>query len=165
MATEQEYSVTIEAPQQLCFEVITDFESYPNWNSNITSATIEASERGRALRVAFEIDARVKTIRYALDYEYEKPKALSWESVAGDVNSITGSYRFEKLSRTRTEVRCRQKIDLGFWLPGAIRRLAENTALKQSVGEFKAEVERRRAAKKTRTAKPEPAGTGNRRQS
>lgn len=36
----------------------------------------------------------------------------------------------------------------GFWLPGPIRRMAESSALQQSVNDFKAEVERRAVKKR-----------------
>ena len=73
----------------------------------------------------------------------KKPRELSWKSVAGDVERISGTYRFTKIDEDHTEASCRQVIDLGFWMPGPLRRLAEATALEQSVGEFKAEAERR----------------------
>lgn len=148
---DQELSVIVEAPMQACFDVIVDFPSYPDWNSALTAARIEQVSRGLAKRVAFELDARVKTIRYVLEYQYKKPREVTWKSVGGDVNSITGSYRFEAIDAGRTRASCRQVIDLGFWLPGPIRRLAENTALGQALAEFKTEVERRAAEAATET--------------
>lgn len=147
---EQKHSVVIEASQQECFDVITDFESYPEWNGNLSAASIEKTSRGVARQVAFEMDARVKAIRYVLEYTQKKPTSLRWHSVAGDVSEISGHYTFKKLGPTRTEATCVQCIDLGFWLPGPVRRLAENTALKQSLGELKTETERRRKKKKRR---------------
>ncbi len=145
---DQECTVQIDAPRQLCFDVITDFETYPKWNAALTAAAVEKKSRGVAKRVAFELDARVKKIRYVLEYSYRKPRELSWKSVDGDVEEISGSYRFKELDGERTEATCRQTIRLGFWLPGPLKRLAEATALEQSVGEFKAEAERRAAQAK-----------------
>ena len=92
--------------------------------------------------VEFFVDAKVKTIRYVLEYTYRKPSQLAWHSIDGDVESIEGIYRFRKLGPNRTEATCRQEISLGFWLPGPLRRLAERTALAQSVAEFKDYAER-----------------------
>jgi uncharacterized membrane protein len=150
---DQTHSVIVEASQEQCFDVITDFVSYPKWNSTLTKAVIEKETRGVAKRVAFEIDARVKTIRYVLEYRHHRPRELTWSSVEGDVRNITGSYRFKKLDADRTEATCRQTIDLGFWLPGPLRRLAEATALEQSVNEFKAEAERRARASARKSKK------------
>ena len=65
-----------------------------------------------------------------------------WKSCDGDVESVEGSYTLEKVGAKKTKVTCRQKIVLGFWVPGPIRSLIERTALKQSVLEFKGAAEK-----------------------
>ena len=129
----QEVSVEIAATPAQCFDVLLDFERYPEWSSAVTGARI----------VEFEIDAKVKTIRYVLEYAYKKPSQLTWKAIEGDVRSIEGAYRLRKLGANQTEATCRQEIELGFWMPGPLRKLAERTALTQSVTEFKAAVEGR----------------------
>jgi len=150
----QEVVVEIAATPAQCFEVLLDFERYPEWSSAVTGARIvERDAHGVGRIVEFHIDAKVKTIRYVLEYAYKKSSQLTWTSIDGDVQSIAGAYRLRKLGTNRTEAACRQEIELGFWLPGPLRKLAERTALKQSVTELKEEVERRLAA-----AAPPPAG-------
>ena len=104
---------------------------------------------------------KIRSVRYVLEYAYKKPTELTWHSVDGDVESIEGRYRFRKLGPASTEASCRQEIQLGFWLPGPLRKLAERTALKQSVTEFKAEVERRLAAR-ARSRRPAVASPAKR---
>ncbi|MEO8602373.1 MAG: SRPBCC family protein [bacterium] len=143
----QEVVVEIAASAAKCFEVLLDFERYPEWSSAVTAAHIvERDAHGVGRIVEFRIDARVKTIRYVLEYAYRKASQLTWKSVEGDVQSIEGAYRLRKLGADQTEAACRQEIELGFWLPGPLRKIAERTALKQSVSEFKDEVERQVAA-------------------
>lgn len=142
----QEVVVEIAAPRLDCFTAIVDFERYPEWSGQVTRARIlEYDAEGVGRIVEFFIDARVKTIRYVLEYAYRKPSQLTWKSIDGDVESIEGIYRFRKLDPGRTEATCRQEIKLGFWLPGPLRRLAERTALAQSVAEFKDYAERLQA--------------------
>jgi uncharacterized membrane protein len=144
----QEFTVEVEATPAACFATIVDFERYPEWSSSIRSARIlECDRSGLGRRVEFLLDMRVRTVRYVLEYSHRKPHDLSWRSVDGDVESIEGAYRFRPLGRGRSEVTCRQEIRLGFWIPGLLRKLAERSALRQSVEEFKAEVERRSASK------------------
>jgi uncharacterized membrane protein len=139
----QEVTVEIDAPQAECFAAILDFEHYPDWSTAVTrSRIVERDADGIGRVVEFFIDARVKTIRYVLQYRYKKPGQLTWKSIDGDIESVEGAYRFRKLGPDRTEATCRQEITLGFWLPGPLRRLAERTALAQSVNEFKAHAER-----------------------
>lgn len=154
----QEVTVEIAASQAQCFEILLDFERYPDWSSAVTAARIvERDAQGVGRIVEFSIDARVKTIRYVLEYSYKRPSQLTWKSIEGDVESIEGAYRLRKVSADRTEASCRQEIVLGFWLPGPLRKIAERTALKQSVSEFKDAVEKRTAAA--------PAASGTRRRS
>ena len=158
----QEVAVEVDASPADCFEAILDFERYPEWSSSIQSARIlERDAAGVGRRVEFHIDMKIRSVRYVLEYTYKRPSELTWHSVDGDVQSIEGRYRFRKLGPQRTEASCRQEIQLGFWLPGMLRKLAERTALRQSVDEFKADVERRLAARASgRSEKPRrpPAG-------
>jgi uncharacterized membrane protein len=143
----QEVSVEIEAPQAQCFAAILEFERYPEWSSAVESARIlERDKAGVGRIVEFHIDMKLRSVRYVLQYAYKEPTELTWKSIDGDVESIEGRYRFRKLGPTRTEATCRQEIALGFWLPGPLRALAERSALKQSVTEFKAHVEQGMAA-------------------
>jgi hypothetical protein len=86
---------------------------------------------------------RIRTIHYTLDYSYDLPARAFWKLFEGDLTDVAGSYHFEALSADRTRATCTQAIDTGFWLPGPLRRMAERQALRDSVLEFKAEVERR----------------------
>jgi uncharacterized membrane protein len=150
----QEFSVEVLATPEQCFDMIVDFDRYPEWSSAVQSATVLKKGRGGIGRVVeFHIDLRLKTVRYVLEYEHQKPKRLMWHSIDGDVESIEGSYDFRGRGANMTEATCRQEVRLGFWIPGAIRKLAERTALRQSVMEFKEEVERRVASRSSRTSR------------
>ena len=145
----QDVVVEIAASPTQCFEVILDFDRYPKWSSVIERARIlERDKAGVGKVVEFHLDMKLRSVRYVLEYAYKRSSELSWHSVEGDVESIEGYYHFRKLGPARTEATCRQEIQLGFWLPGPLRRLAERTALRQSVEEFKAEVERQLGARK-----------------
>lgn len=143
----------IDAPQSACFAAILEFEHYPDWFSAIESAKIlERDKAGVGRIVEFYIDMRIRRIRYVLEYAYKKPGELSWHSIDGDVESIEGRYTFKKLSPASTQAACRQEIRLGFWVPGPLRKIAERSALNQSVSEFKTAVEQRQMAAKQPSA-------------
>src|SRR5258706_6576086 len=129
----QEVAVEIAATPAECFESILDFEHYPQWSSTVTAARIlERDKAGVGRIVEFHINMKIRTVRYVLAYAYRKPTELTWQSVDGDVEAIEGRYRFRQLGAGLTEATCRQEIQLGFWVPGLLRKLAERTALKQS---------------------------------
>jgi hypothetical protein len=144
----QQFTLQIAASIGDCFDTILDFESYPSWSSAVQHARIRERDRNGVGRIVeFALDMKIRSVRYVLEYSYKKPTLLTWVSVGGDVERIEGAYRFKKVGPHLTEVTCEQSVRLGFWVPGPIRSLAERTALRQSVTEFKDEVERRLAGK------------------
>jgi len=141
--------VKIAATPLECFETIIDFPSYPRWSGTIESAKVlERDADGVGRVVEYYLNMRIKMVRYVLEYAYRKPTELTWRSVDGDIEAIEGAYRFRKLGQRQTEARCRQAVELGFWIPGPLRKLAEQAALRQAILEFKEEVERRQAKRK-----------------
>jgi ribosome-associated toxin RatA of RatAB toxin-antitoxin module len=143
---EQEFSTEIAASVEQCFATITTFERYPEWFAAIEkSRVLERYPDGLAKQIEFFLDMKLKTIRYVLEYRYQQPTHLTWKAVDGDIESVTGDYRFETLGPHLSRATCRQSVSLGFWVPGPIRKLIERQALQQSVLEFKAAAE---AAKK-----------------
>ncbi|MGH7896498.1 MAG: SRPBCC family protein [Candidatus Binatia bacterium] len=140
--TRQSFSAEIAASPEECFRVITDFPAYPKWSSVISATRVlDSYADGLARRVEFVLDMRIRTVRYVLDYSYEAPHRLDWKLVEGDVADVAGTYLLEPVNGA-TRATCEQAVSLGFWIPGPIRRVAEQKALKDSVLEFKAEVER-----------------------
>jgi hypothetical protein len=141
---EQSQSAEVEAAIEDCVDVLLDFERYPEWSAPITAARVLSRDaEGRGSEVEFELDMKIKTLRYTLRYEYDLPRRATWTSSGGDVKSVEGSYEFEPLGTGGVRATCSQAVDLGFWVPGPVRRIAERQALRDSVNEFKAEAERR----------------------
>ena len=143
MDNEQVFTTEVHAPLPHCFATITDFPRYPEWFSTVKRIKVLTRYRdGLAKRVEYHVDMILKTVRYVLEYEYDKPKQLTLTAVEGDIEAIEGAYVFEKLGANLTRASCRQAVALGFWVPGPIRNLIEWQALKQSVLEFKAAAEK-----------------------
>jgi hypothetical protein len=141
----QSYSTEVSGSVDECFAVLTDFAAYPDWSSPITECRVlDRHPDGLPRRVAFALDMTLKTIRYVLEYEYEPPHGARWWLVEGDLKDVEGSYRFEKHGEGTTAT-CSQAIDLGFWVPGLLRRTFERKALQDSVEEFRKAVEARAA--------------------
>ncbi len=139
----QSYSASVAASIDDCFAVLTDFAAYPEWSGPVTDCRIlDRHPDGLPRRVAFALDFTVKTIHYVLEYTYEPPHTARWHLVEGDVKDVQGSYVFRARDGT-TEATCSQAIDIGFWVPGPLRRPFEQKALRDSVEEFKKAAETR----------------------
>lgn len=128
----------VRAPIDACFEVLVDFEKYPQWFRMISRATVECRDDAAGTwTVAYELDAIVKTIRYTLAYRSRRPTSLTWKMERGDLAAIEGAYDLVALEPDLTEATCTQALDVGFWVPGPLRRVFEQSALSDSVREFK----------------------------
>lgn len=140
----QSHAEIVRAPLEVCFETIVDFGMYPEWFSGITGARVcESDPDAGTWTVAYELDMTLKTIRYTLAYERTGPDTLKWKLLEGDVTDVEGSYVFTKLEDGVTEAVCTQAIDIGFWIPGPLKRTFEKSALAESVREFKRAAESR----------------------
>ena len=137
----QSYSTDIAASAEACFEVLIDFERYPQWSSPIqVCQVLDRYPDGLPRRVEFQMNMTIKTLRYVLEYEYDRPRGARWHLVEGDVAGVEGDYRFEE-SGGKTRATCNQAIDVGFWVPGFLRSTFEAKALHDSVEEFRTAVE------------------------
>jgi ribosome-associated toxin RatA of RatAB toxin-antitoxin module len=134
----QSHTEMVRAPVEICFDTIVDFARYPQWFSGITEANIEQADAASGTwTVAYQLDMTIKTIAYTLAYQAQRPENLTWKFVRGDVNDVEGSYVFRPIDDSMTEATCTQGIDIGFWIPGPIKRTFEKSALGDSVREFK----------------------------
>jgi uncharacterized membrane protein len=142
MADSVSDNIDVAASVEQIFAVATDFGAYPEWNVNIKSVEIkETDDEGRATKVWYEVDAKVKTLTYTLAYDYsEAPEAFSWDLLDGDVKHLTGSYRFDEFDDV-TEVQYETSIDPGFPIPGFLKRQGEKQIVKGALQDLKKRVE------------------------
>ena len=142
MADKVKDSIDVEATAEEIFEVATDFAAYPEWNANIKKVEIkETDDEGRATKVWYEVDVKVKTVSYTLAYDYSNaPDSFSWDLVDGSVKELSGSYSFDEFDDV-TEVQYETKIDPGFPLPGLLKRQAEKQIAKGALADLKKRVE------------------------
>jgi uncharacterized membrane protein len=142
MAEKVSDSIDVEATAQEIFDVATDFDTYPDWNANIKNVEVkETDEEGYPTQVWFEVDAKVRTVRYTLEYDYSNaPESFSWDLVDGDVKELSGSYGFDEFEDA-TEVTYELRIEPGFPLPGFMKRQAERQIMKGALQDLKKRVE------------------------
>jgi uncharacterized membrane protein len=145
MADAATKTITIGAPPATCYEIVADFEHYPDWVKDIAEARIEArDEEGRPSQVAYTAVALGRKARYTLQYDYSAaPNVLSWELTEGDiVKAIDGAYRFEPSETLEggTDVTYDLSIELIIPMPGFLKRRAEARIL-NSVHHLKSRAE------------------------
>lgn len=133
----------VSASAQECFDAIADFETYPEWQEAVQECVVLSRDGdGRARRVRFDIDAKVKRVSYTLDYSYEEPHAVRWDFVEGDPKHVEGEFLFEDAGDGATLVTYALRLDAGVWIPGPIARILNDQVMRRAVDDLKRRVER-----------------------
>ncbi|HEX2359338.1 MAG TPA: SRPBCC family protein [Solirubrobacterales bacterium] len=151
-----EHSVEIEAPIEVCFDAIVDYESFPGWQNAVDSVeVIDRHGDGLGRDVRLFVDAKVRKIDYVLRYGYERPTQIEWDFVEGNgMRDVDGIYTFEQVGENRTRATYKLGADPEIPLPGVVARRVHKQLVKRSVEDLKAEAERRAAAAATGAAEP-----------
>jgi hypothetical protein len=134
----------MRAPPDKCYEVVADFERYPEWAADIKAVTIQSrDDQGRAEEVAFRAAAFGRSTNYTLRFDYgDAPKALSWVQTRGDLTSkLDGTYVFDATDNGDTEVTYQLTAELRVPIPGFVKRRAEGRIIGTALRELKARVE------------------------
>jgi hypothetical protein len=58
-----EQQIVVDGTPQQCFDALLEYETFPDWQRAVKAVEVVSRDRaGRGREVAFEIDAKVKTI-------------------------------------------------------------------------------------------------------
>jgi hypothetical protein len=126
VADEAHEQIHVAADPLDCFDLASDFASYPEWVKDVSEATVlERDGAGRACRVEYRASALGRDIRYVLDYDFgDAPASFSWSLVEGDMlRALDGTYAFTA-DGDGTQVSYDLLVDLSVPLPGLIKRKA-----------------------------------------
>jgi ribosome-associated toxin RatA of RatAB toxin-antitoxin module len=127
-------SVEIEASPQACFDALTDFERLPEWQGAVRDIEVlERDEQGRGAIVEYEVDARVKRVRYRLRQVYDEPHRIASEYLGGDFRDFAGEWRFIQLDGGRTRAELDLRIDPGRLVPGPVRALIADAVMHRAL--------------------------------
>jgi ribosome-associated toxin RatA of RatAB toxin-antitoxin module len=136
------HSLLIEAEPASCFEVITDYETFPEWQAAVKEVhVLSRDDEGRGRDVRFQIDAKVREVGYTLRYSYDAPHLITWDYIEGDVKAVDGEYTFDDHGNGTTLATYSLDIDPGVWLPGLVKKMLTEQVMKRSVEDLKRRVE------------------------
>ena len=134
------HSVIINAPASAVYQVITDFESYPDFVPNQVGARV-LSRDDNQWRVEFELSV-AKKLRYTLDLTGVLDRSLRWTLVQGDMmKENVGGWTLEVLPDGRTQATYTIEVALGGFVPRSIANSLVARTLPDNLEAFKREVE------------------------
>jgi ribosome-associated toxin RatA of RatAB toxin-antitoxin module len=130
MADAATKTITIAAPPEQCYEIVVDFERYPEWVNDVAAAeVVDRDTEGRPRDVEYLVSALGRKAHYTLRYDYaDAPDILRWELVEGDImKAIDGTYQFARSAEIEggTDVTYDLSIDLIVPMPAFLKRRAE----------------------------------------
>ena len=135
-----ERTIVVNVPPEHMFDVVADYERYPEFGSGILEATVE-ERSGQVLVVSFAVKV-VKLIEYTLRLVHDRPQRIDWTLVRGNLmKSNVGGWQFNPLSGARTEVRYSCEIGMGALVPRAVTVALVDISLPKMLSEFKTRAE------------------------
>lgn len=133
---------TIKAPADKIIDALTDFEGFPEWQGAVLECEVlDRDDEGRGSRIRMKVDAKVKKVEYIVRYTYDLPNGFSWEQESGDLKENTGAYTFSPRDDGSTDVTVDIVAEVGFFVPGPMKKLIREQSLKNSLRELKKRVE------------------------
>lgn len=115
--------ITIQAPEDVVWDVINDLEAYPSWAEGVQSADVlERDEAGRPTKASFEVDAKVLQVSYVLSYAYGDDN-VTWSLVKGQqITQLDGEYVVQPRDERSTYVRYTLEADFDIPVPGFLKK-------------------------------------------
>ena len=122
-----EKTVIMQASADKIYQVLKDFESYPEFMDGVSSVSI-VSEDGDTTRVQYNLNL-IKKITYTLDITCQENQSLKWQFVEGDLFSINnGSWTLKDQGDGSTEVTYQVEVDIKVKMIGSgmiVKKLTE----------------------------------------
>lgn len=113
-------SISVEAPQDIVFGVLTDYANYPDFQPDVTEARVHKHTATAAL-VSFTA-LIVQQIHYTLEFKLTRPAEISWKRVKGThfIKANTGRWRLGRRAANLTDLELASEIEFPSWLPRSL---------------------------------------------
>lgn len=131
---------TFPCTREQFFNLITDFENYPEFLSEVKSCKVIESKGNKKL-VEFQVSV-IKTFTYRLWMTVKAPEKLSWELESGDVfKTSVGSW---ELKEANGQTQGKYSVDATFkiFVPGPVAKALVNVNLPNMMKAYKERVKK-----------------------
>ena len=132
--------IEINAPIKTVFDVVTDYEAYPDFLSDCKNVEVLKKTKTSA-EVLFEVSV-IKKIKYTLNMKFKAPKKVTWSLVKGDfMKSNDGSWDLEEVKKGVTKAIYSIEMNFGALVPSKITKALVSTNLPSMLKSFKKHIE------------------------
>ena len=132
--------LTVDVPPDFFFDVVTDYRRYPEFVPDLRYVRV-VSESTDTSQIDFEVHV-IRTLRYTLSLEYERPSRVRWSLVSGDLMKRNeGSWEIEEAGPGRTRATYTLELKLGAMVPAAVTTRLAQAGLPAMLDQFKVRAE------------------------
>jgi len=134
--------VVVGVPPERFWDVLTDFEHYPEFLPELKEITVHA-----AAHDGYEVShtvALIKRIQYRLKFRADPPRGLTWELVESNLlkkNSGAWTLRPEGAAGQSTRATYEVDLEVGQYVPKAIVTKLITVSLPRMLAQFKERAE------------------------
>ncbi len=133
-------TITINAPVEKCWSVISDYERYPEFLPEVKKIRT-FNRRGAEVDVQYEAEV-VKVIKYTVHMKEEAPKKLSWSFIDGEfMKDNKGGWVLEDGGSGTTRATYSIAVEVGMLVPKTIINALVDTQLPKLLENFKKRIE------------------------
>lgn len=134
-------SIVINAPVEKIWKVITDYERYPDFLSEVKKIRT-SNRKGNEIDVQYEAEV-VKTIKYTLHFKEQPPNKLTWSFIEGEfMKDNRGGWTLEDLGGGQTRATYTIDVAVGSLVPKSVVNALVETQLPKVLEAFKKQSER-----------------------
>ena len=136
----------VNASPSDCFDVVIDFERYPQWAPDIKEARVlRRDDNGHGGLVAFRAAAMGRSVTYTLKYFYgSNPLRVAWRLVEGDqVRHLDGEYELAPSADdgAKTLITYSISAEAAVPLPGFVKRRVASRIMRTALDQLRRRVE------------------------
>ncbi|NOK00855.1 MULTISPECIES: type II toxin-antitoxin system RatA family toxin [Myxococcus] len=129
-------TIIVNAPIEKVFDVITQYERYPEFLSEVKGIRTE-NRKGNTVDVHYKVDV-VKTISYSIHVTEERPTRMSWSYIKGEfMKDNQGSWVLEPAGEGKTKATYTVEMALGALVPKSVVSALVETSLPKMLDAFK----------------------------
>ncbi len=112
----------IDAPLDSVWALVEDVERAPEWQGGLKAMhVLERDDQKRAVLCESESDAKVRSIKSVVRFNYQPPTGLRWTQIRGELKSVDGRWDLEELDDGHTRATYWLEVDMGRMLSMVIR--------------------------------------------
>ena len=141
-------TVTVNVPPEKLFDVIADYERYPEFLPEVKKVKVEGGQ-GSVKEVTYTVDIKAKVINYTLKHIAERPAKVSWTMVKGEMmKGNDGAWTLKPGAQPgTTEATYTIDLKLSSLVPGFIEKALAEQQLPGLLSNFKARAEKLHGAR------------------